>query len=199
MRDEGGLMPAPRASALIDWVDAADRPIATVARGEVFQRRAGFRVVHIFLFNPSGELLLQQLGRARDRNPLKWGSSVAGYLNAGEDYLDGARRRLREELAYEGPLAKFGSVVMPDQGARKFIMLYTTTAPAFKVTVAEPEHIETLRFEPLTEVRRQVEQWPTNFTETFVFLFQFYISTLRLTGVEEWRDFGGSPVPNWNG
>jgi isopentenyl-diphosphate Delta-isomerase len=188
-------MPAPIASALIDWVDAADRPIATVRRSEVFQQRAGFRVVHVFVFNSHGEMLLQQLGRQRDRNPLKWGSSVASYLNAGEEYLDGASRRLREELGLTTPLAKFGSVVMPDKGARKFITLYLTTAS--QATVAEPGHIESLRFEPVAEVQRQVDQWPGNFTETFLFLFRFYVSTLHLMGVEEWRS-SGAPVPDWN-
>src|ERR1700747_2339042 len=106
-------MPAPRASALIDRVDPADRPVGKVRRGEVFEKRAGFRVVHVFVFDWEGQLLLQQLGRHRDRNPLKWGSSVAGYLNAGEDYLEAAQRRLREELRLETPLAKFGSAVMP--------------------------------------------------------------------------------------
>jgi isopentenyl-diphosphate delta-isomerase len=188
-------MPAPSASTPIDWVDAADRPVATVRRSEVFRRRAGFRVVHIFVFNDRGEMLLQQLGRQRDRNPLKWGSSVAGYLNAGEEYLEAAVRRLREELGLTTQLAKFGSAVMPDQGARKFITLYVTTASHPQVT--EPGHIEGVLFKPISEIQSQMKDWPDNFTETFLFLFGFYLSTLRLTGVEEWQGLGG-PVPNWN-
>jgi 8-oxo-dGTP pyrophosphatase MutT (NUDIX family) len=188
-------MPAPSASAPIDWVDAADRPIATVSRSEVFQRQAGFRVVHVFVFNDEGEMLLQQLGRKRDRNPLKWGSSVAGYLNAGEEYLDGAVRRLSEELGLTTALAKFGSAVMLDQGARKFITLYLTTSSY--PTITETNHIESLEFRSVSEIYRQLSVWPDNFTETFRFLYQFYLSTLRLTGVEEWRELGG-PVPNWN-
>lgn len=190
-------MPAPSTSAQIDWVDPADKPIGKVRRGEVFSRGAGFRVVHVFLFNENGELLLQQLGRNRDRNPLKLGSSVAGYLNAGEDYLEGATRRLREELGLSTSLTKFGSAVMPDKGARKFITLYLTDTYASKVTLAEPGHIESLRFEPISEIHRQVEQRPGNFTETFLFLFRFYLSTMRLTGADAWRSLGGPAVPNW--
>jgi hypothetical protein len=163
---------------LIDWVDAADKPIATIPRSEVFLRRAGFRVVHVFVFNNAGELLLQQLGRNRERNPLKWGSSVAGYLNAGERYLDGAIRRLREELACDAPLTKFGSVGMLDQGARKFVTLYL--ASASDVAMSEPEHIENLRFERVADVSDWLLASPEDFTETFRFLFRFYLSTLGL-------------------
>jgi isopentenyldiphosphate isomerase len=171
-------MPAPGSSSLVDWVDAADKPIAQVPRKEVFLRRAGFRVVHIFVFNEEGSLLLQQLGKDRERSPLKWGSSVAGYLNAGEQYLDGAVRRLWEELAVEAPLSKFGSVVMLDQGARKFITLYLASASG--VVVNEPGHIESLRFESVANVEAWLSRSPDDFTETFRFLFRFYRSTLDL-------------------
>jgi isopentenyl-diphosphate delta-isomerase len=181
---------------LIDVVDPADHPIDKVRRGEVFERRAGFRVAHIFVFNQQGELLLQQLGRNRDHNPLKWGSSVAAYLNAGEDYLEAASRRLREELGLSTQLFKFGSAVMSDKGARKFITLYLTKSS--HAEVAEPDHVESLRFESISEIQQQINGWPENFTETFLFLFRFYLSTLRLTSVEDWRDLVG-PVPSWNG
>jgi isopentenyl-diphosphate delta-isomerase len=163
---------------LIDWVDAADRPVDKIPRGQVFERHAGFRVVHIFVFNDEGELLLQQLGRNRERNPLKWGSSVAGYLNAGEQYLDGAARRLKEELGLTAQLAKFGSAVMPDQGARKFMTLYLALAPG--AAISEPGHIESLRFVSIPEIQDWMLRSPDDFTETFRFLFHFYLSTRNL-------------------
>jgi isopentenyldiphosphate isomerase len=187
-------MPAPSASTPIDWVDEADKPIGTVRRGDVFAESAGFRVVHIFAFDRDGRLLLQQLGRERERNPLKWGSSVAGYLQSGEDYIQGAQRRLREELGLTTQLAKFGSTVMPDQGARKFITLYVTRIDPFGVTPVEPRHIEDLRFMPVASIEEELTRNPADFTETFRFLFRFYLSTLGLTGAEEWRGWGG-PIP----
>lgn len=175
-------MPAPDASAFIDCVDPADKPIGKVRRSEVFQEHAAFRVVHVFVFNDEGELLLQQLGRGRNRNPLRWGSSVAGYLNAGEDYFDGAVRRLREELGLKTPLIKFGSAVMKDvmddQAARKFITLYLTSSSRF--SVGDPGHIESLRFEPIPGIESWMLRSPADFTETFRFVFRFYRSVHSL-------------------
>jgi hypothetical protein len=96
----------------------------------------------------------------------------------GEQYLDGAVRRLGEELGLQTPLTKFASVFMRDQGARKFITLYLTTASSF--TVGEPDHIESLRFEPIPEIQNRMDRSPEDFTETFRFLFRFYLSTLDL-------------------
>jgi 16S rRNA (adenine1518-N6/adenine1519-N6)-dimethyltransferase len=79
------IVPAPGRSTPIDRVNKADVPIGLVERGEVFEQGAAFRVVHVFVLDRRGHLLLQQLGARRDRNPLRWGSSVAAYLHAGED------------------------------------------------------------------------------------------------------------------
>src|SRR5437899_882621 len=121
-------MPAPMKTSLIDRVDQADLATGVVLRNEVFKHHFGFRTVHIFVFNPAGELLLQQLGRNRERNALRWGSSVAGYLNHRESYVHAAVRRLREELGLRSPLTKHGSTWMYDKECMKFTTLYLTTA-----------------------------------------------------------------------
>lgn len=171
-------MPAPSKLSPIDWVDEADRPVRQVERGQAFEVEAKFRVVHVFVFNPPGDLLLQQLGRSRERNPLKWGSSVAGYLHAGESYADGATRRLREELGLRTTLAKHGSISMQDRSSTKFITLYTTVAT--NPQILEPDHIETLRFWPLAEISDRLEKEPEQFTETFRYVFRFFRATSRL-------------------
>ena len=171
-------MPAPSGSSLIDWVDAADEPIAQVRRSEVFERRAGFRVAHVFVFNPQDELLLQQLGSHRERNSLRWGSSVAAYLFSGESYLEAAQRRMKDEIGLSAKLVKFGSTAMLDQGARKFITLYVSATSS--VEIGDTGHIESLRFVRIPEIQAWLQRAPDDFTETFRFLFRFYLSTLSL-------------------
>jgi isopentenyldiphosphate isomerase len=174
-------MPAPDSSSLIDVVDAADRPVGQLERGRVLEQGAKFRVVHIFVFNPKGELLLQQLGKNRDRNPLKWGSSVAGYLHSGESYADAAVRRLHEELGLSTPLAKHGSISMPDQESTKFITLYVTAVLGSHPHIEEPGHIEALRFWSVQHLEATLAQQPGNFTETFRYLYKFYRTTSGLS------------------
>lgn len=173
-------MPAPRSTSLIDLVDQADHVIGRVPRGRVFTTRAGFRVTHIFVFNSTGDLLLQRLGEERRRNPLRWGSSVAAYLHAGESTSACAHRRLREELGLATTLQKFGSIAMHDQGCIKFITLYLTKAD--RPSIEEPEHIQEIQFRNPLEVLSQIKAAPQTFTETFRHVFRFYWSCRGLLG-----------------
>lgn len=175
-------MAAPTDESLLDLVDDQDQAIGVVRRGEVFDRHAGFRVAHVFVFDAGGRLLVQQLGAARTRNPLRWGSSVAGYLHAGETYDEAATRRLFEELGLSTPLDEVAYTSMVDQGCTKFIRLYRTVADAPRIT--EPGHIETLRFATLRELDHEVRSAAASFTETFLHLYRHFRSVL------------GRPVPS---
>lgn len=54
--------------------------------------------VHVWLYTPSGALLIQQRASDKDTHPLFWDVSVAGHIGAGEDPLDSAVREVGEEV-----------------------------------------------------------------------------------------------------
>jgi isopentenyl-diphosphate Delta-isomerase len=172
-------MPAPTPATLIDRVDDADEPIGLVRRDQVFELHAGFRVAHIFVTNAAGEVLLQQVGASRERSPLRWGSSVAAYLFAQESYLQAAQRRLVEEIGLYVPLSKIGNIRMTDRGATKFIDLFQ--AHAEHAAIREPEHIEALRFWPLTDIEQELARSPETFTETFPYVYRLYQAAAERT------------------
>jgi isopentenyl-diphosphate delta-isomerase len=167
-------MPAPTPGTLIDRVDDTDRPIGLVRRDAVFATHAGFRVVHLLARNAVGSLLLQQVGAARDRSPLRWGSTVAGYVFADESYADAARRRAREEVGLTAPLLKLGNVRMPDHGATKFIELFMTDAET--ASIQDRQHVEALRFWTLDEIDGALVETPDLFTETFPYVFRLFLA-----------------------
>src|ERR1039457_5693879 len=113
-------MPAPSLTSLIDVVDEQNKPIGVVRRRDVFRLRANFRTIHVLVFNSRGELLLQRLTWTRDREPGRWGSSAAGYLHAGEDYPEAARRRAAEVLSLSAPLTEVGVTCLHDDGIAQF-------------------------------------------------------------------------------
>ena len=171
-------MPAPTNETLIDAVDVADEPIATVPRGRVLKTRRNFRVAHVFVFNAAGHLLLQQLASERERHPLRWGSSVGAYLYAGEPDWAGARRRLFEELGISTQLRKRGTFPMTDEQSLKFVSLFTTRSN--RPRVRERSHIKRIEYRDLGRVEADIARDPETFTPTFVHAYGFFRATQSL-------------------
>jgi isopentenyl-diphosphate delta-isomerase len=165
-------MPAPAPTALIDQVDDANRPIGVVRRADVLSMHANFRTVHILLTNAAGLLLLQRLAPTRDRHPGQWGSSVAGYLFAGETYAAAASRRLREELDVNAKLTSCGVVPVDDEGNTKFVGVFTGIAEHPRI--ADPEHIAAIEFRPVDAVEADLGAGLSTYTDTFVQVFAYW-------------------------
>jgi len=92
---------APRdpSTETLDIVDENDRVIARAPRSEVHGNPALLhRVVHVLVFNSSGQLFLQKRGEDRPVQPGKWDTSMGGHVDAGERPEEAARRELSEEL-----------------------------------------------------------------------------------------------------
>jgi isopentenyldiphosphate isomerase len=156
-------------------VDEGDRPIGAVRKAELpAMSGVHFRTAHVFVRSESGELLLQQLAPGRERNAHRWGSSVAGYVRAGENYEDAARRRLAEELGLHLALSTVGTTVMPDQGGFKHVRLFSATTTSFAPTIAEPDHIASLRWASAEEIDWSLRTDPDGFTATFRWLYETF-------------------------
>lgn len=167
-------MPAPSMRALVDAVDQRDRPTGQVERGRVFEVGANFRTVHVLVFDEAGRLLLQQLGTAQRRHPLRWGSSVAGYLHAGESYEQAARRRTYEELGIKPSLEWLGRTPMEDEGVTKFVGVFSGHVTADAPRVREPSHVKQLRWISLTALDAELLEAPNLFTPTLRHVISFW-------------------------
>lgn len=164
------LLPGPE--MVIDAVDQNNGVVGSVRRKDLFSVTAGFRTVHVFLFDTAGRLMLQQVARQRDRNPLAWGSSVAGYVFAGETYEAAAARRTEQELGMKPHLEPAGICKMRDQGHDKFVGLFLGRADGG--FLFDRSHVESVSFLSMEEIVSALASGETAFTPTFRELFAFY-------------------------
>jgi isopentenyldiphosphate isomerase len=163
---------APGSTSPIDVVDAYNNAFGTIERGDALRAGANFRTVHVLVFNPAGDLLVQRLADSRERHPGLWGSSVAGYLHAGEDYDHAARRRLYEELAVTTPVRSLGVLRMDDEQSIKFVGVYSTGADHYRNQL--PTHIADLEWRDTNRLRADMTQNPDRYTETFRQVFEYW-------------------------
>ncbi|MBK1649776.1 isopentenyl-diphosphate Delta-isomerase [Rhabdochromatium marinum] len=86
-------------------VDADDQIIGYQHKA---QAHAGEGTLHrafsIFLFNPQGQVLLQQRSDSKPLWPLFWSNSCCSHPRRGESYADATHRRLNDELAVDTEL-----------------------------------------------------------------------------------------------
>ncbi|MEG0024515.1 MAG: 16S rRNA (adenine(1518)-N(6)/adenine(1519)-N(6))-dimethyltransferase RsmA [Akkermansia sp.] len=86
---------------LLDVVDSQNQVIGQKTRKEIHEGNLTHRAVHILVRNKHGAILLQKRSPWKDRHPGVWDSSAAGHVDAGESYMEAAKRELHEELGID--------------------------------------------------------------------------------------------------
>jgi isopentenyl-diphosphate Delta-isomerase len=163
-----------RASArnmVIDRVDGANHVIGRIARGAVFKQKANFRVVHVIVKNRDGAILIQKIAGGL-RHEGAWGSSVAGYLKAGETYKHAALRKLKDEVGLSvTKIASHGTTSMLDEDCQKFIGVYSVQHEGpFKLV---PGHVAGIELLSLHEIVKEYRTHNRVFTSTFAHVMGF--------------------------
>jgi 16S rRNA (adenine1518-N6/adenine1519-N6)-dimethyltransferase len=153
-------------------VDENDKILRGASRSEVHANNLRHRAVHILIFNPAGELYLQQRSRWKDRHPLKWDSSAAGHVVAEETYDETARRELEEELGINVPLKKISKLPASERTDQEFICLYRGERTGdFSPSRTE---IETGAFFPEAVIDGWVSARPADFAPAFIECWKVY-------------------------
>lgn len=100
-----------KASEVFDVVNERNEVTGQLTRGEVHARKLLHRAVHIFVINSRGKIYLHQRSHLKDVSPMKWDSSAAGHLDAGEAYADAAVRELKEEIGIDVPSTELAAQI----------------------------------------------------------------------------------------
>ena len=149
-----------------DLVDENDVPIGTASRHEVHTQKLRHRAVHIFVFNRKGELFLQKRSRWKDVHPLRWDSSAAGHVNAGDDYAETAVREVEEELGVAAAVELAGKIAACENTGQEFVHVFRAEHEGpFILPRAE---IETGGFFPVEVVERWIVERPEDFATGFL-------------------------------
>ncbi|MBI4181573.1 MAG: NUDIX domain-containing protein [Candidatus Aenigmarchaeota archaeon] len=150
------------AEEVYDVVDAQDQVVGRATRETCHRQGLIHRAVHILIFNPRGELLLQERSQATGTFPGRLTSSASGHVAAGETYEEASRRELLEELGIAVPLERVGFVRSHDPVHMQNITVFRGIAEG--PFTKEDASVEKLTFLPLEQVRQWVRATPDKFT-----------------------------------
>ncbi|MBI2803634.1 MAG: NUDIX domain-containing protein [Planctomycetes bacterium] len=98
----------------VDVIDAAGNTIAVVTRGEMRRKRLPHRCTYVLVFNARGDLFIHQRTATKDVYPSHWDVCIGGVLAAGENFAQGARREVREELGVDADVTALFPICYAD-------------------------------------------------------------------------------------
>ena len=90
---------------LLILVDESDEELGFKSKSECHQGNGKLhRAFSVFIFNPSGELLIQKRSRDKALWDLHWSNSCCSHPQKNEQMQSAVKRRLKEELGIECPV-----------------------------------------------------------------------------------------------
>ncbi len=155
---------------LIDLIDENDFAIGLVSRKEMRSKNLLHRVCHFFVFNKSGDIFITKRSPKKDYSPGLWEIGQGGVLNAGESYLESAKRELFEELGLDENLDFLFMTKFLGDKTRFVCAIYslsTTKKPRFN----DGEVIEG-KFISFDDLLSLISSSPDQFTKDSLALYQ---------------------------
>ncbi|WBV52689.1 isopentenyl-diphosphate Delta-isomerase [Chryseobacterium gambrini] len=135
------------------------------------------RAFSVFLFNSSGEMLLQKRASGKYHSPLKWTNAVCSHPRSEETYLEGAKRRVKEELGIDVELSeKFNFIYKADvgNGLWEHELDHVFTGTFEGEFYLNKDEVEEVRYISLENLNNEISESPDHFTEWFKIILEEY-------------------------
>ena len=114
-------------------------------------------VVHICIFNDSGEMLVQRRQPFKKGWPGMWDISVGGSAVAGDDSRSAAERELREELGLEWSFEGIRPMITVNfQGGFDDVYLLQRNVDTASLTL-QPEEVAEVKWASLSEILEMID------------------------------------------
>lgn len=139
-------------------VDEEGSVIGKATRGECHNgSRLLHPVVHLHVFNSSGDIYLQKRPEWKDIQPGKWDTAVGGHIDYGETPVEALRREVREELGITDFVPTFvGKYVFDSQRERELVYVNSTVYDG--PVCPSAEELDGGRFWSMEEIRQSIGQ-----------------------------------------
>jgi isopentenyl-diphosphate delta-isomerase len=155
-------------------VDDNDNAIGEVEKMEAHLKGLKHRAFSIFIFNSSGEMLLQQRALNKYHSAGLWSNACCSHPRPGEKTELAAARRVSEELGFTTPLQKifdFAYKVSFANGLIEHEFDHVFVGNYDGVVSADPAEVNDWSFKSIEEIKKGLREEPGKYTEWFQIAF----------------------------
>ena len=158
-------------------VSENDEVLGLMEKMQAHQNGILHRAFSVFLFNANGEMLLQKRAAGKYHSPNQWTNACCSHPKSGETYLDGAKRRVFEELGIETNLEeKFHFIYKADVGQNlwEHELDHVFTGNFEGEFHLNPKEVSEVRYISMDNLEKEMKNNPENFTEWFKIILEEY-------------------------
>jgi isopentenyl-diphosphate Delta-isomerase len=160
---------APREERVV-LVDADDVPVGVQEKLRAHEDGSLHRAVSVFLFDPSGALLLQRRALAKYHSGGLWSNAACGHPRPDESTLGAARRRLREEMGLDcalRPAFRFTYRAELGGGLSEHEVDHVFVGRCDAEPEPDPAEVEAWKWMTIEDVRADLQRRPERYTAWF--------------------------------
>ncbi len=165
-------------------VDEADNKIGLEDKLVAHQKGLLHRAFSVIVFNPAGQILLQQRALHKYHSCGLWTNACCSHPRDGEAILDAAHRRLQEEMRFDCPLQPVTVLhyTTPplDTGLIENEMLHMVAGITDQTTFTpDPDEAMAWRWVSVAELQAEIAEHP----EQFSFWFRLYLQRYDMQAI----------------
>ena len=151
-------------------VDQSDNPVGTMEKMEAHRKGVLHRAFSIFLFNDSGEMLLQKRASAKYHTGGLWTNACCSHPRANETMQEALQRKLMQEMGITCPVKKAFSFTyraeladgLTEHEYDHVFYGYFNEAPR-----PNPEEVQDWKYMPVEALEKDIAMNPERYTPWF--------------------------------
>lgn len=152
-------------------VNEQDAVQGFLGKTEAHEKGLLHRAISIIVFNPNGEMLIQQRADSKYHWAGIWSNTVCTHPREGETYLEAAQRRLEEELGFSTPLKEVFDFIYKatdeDSGLTEHELDHVFIGEYDGEIPFNQDEVKAVRWINSTDLKREIAEHPDKFSFWF--------------------------------
>lgn len=163
-------------------VDEHDVPTGTMEKMEVHKKALLHRAFSVFIFNSKGEILLQKRAGNKYHSPALWTNACCSHPAPGQDTLQSATKRLKEEMGFTTSLKKIFDFIYKapfDNGLTEHEFDHVFIGTYDEAIIPDKEEVSDYCYQTSEQIKKSLQSHPEKYTEWFKIAFpklQIYLA-----------------------
>lgn len=158
-------------------VNETDEQLGLMGKMEAHEKGVLHRAFSVFVFNKSGQLLLQQRALDKYHSPGLWTNTCCSHQRNGESSIEAGKRRLKEEMGFNCDLEEqFWFIYKADfdNGLTEHELDHVMVGYYDEDPVINEEEVASFKWMSLEDVKEDISGKPENYSEWFKIIFKEY-------------------------